>query len=335
MQDFKSTIEETLEFYREEEKRLAALIASLPKGIIKKKKVNGKEYFYLKYRKGNKVIYEYLGKEFPSKLAKQIERRKRLERELKEIKDAIKFLTHKRIKEVELIEPLENFFKIMTEEKLWEEGIEVIGAWCFGLYQKFLPIRKFPLRTQDLDILIPYPYHGKAFDISNYLKQLGFEEHINPDQSVFYTGYGLKIEFLAPRRGRGVDKSPYIRKLGISPQTLRFTSILFDEGILLSISKGIKVRVPSPTTFLVHKLLVSEKRKDKGKKEKDIRQAIYTAEYVLKFERDKLVTLLSKIPSRWRKRIKRVLEGAIDLLPQEESIIFSLLTLLGDLPPKS
>ena len=337
MEDFKETIKETLEFYKEEEKRLAAILASLPKGKIKKKVINGKEYFYLRYRKGDKVIDEYLGREYPVEVAKQIEKRGKIEKELRKVRETIGFLEKKREKGIELIEPLEKFFEVITRENLWEEGIEIIGAWCFNFYQKFLPLRRYPLKTQDLDILIPFPYRGKAFDISNYLKQLGFEERINPDGSVYYLGYGLKIEFLAPQRGRGVDRAPYVKKLGISPQVLRFMGILFNESVLLSIGKGIKVRVPSPSAFLVHKLLVSSKRKREGKMEKDLRQAIYTAEYVLKepAEMERLLSLLKDIPSSWRKRLLKALDSALDILPQEESVIYSLKEVIEKLPHES
>ena len=330
MEDFRDTLKETLHFYLEEEKRLTSLLAALPKGTIRKKKINGSEYYYLKYRKGDKVIEEYLGKEIPDTLLNELKKRKKLEKELKKVRDIIKELTRKKENSITLIPPLENFLKIMTEENMWDEGIEIIGAWCFVLYQKYLPVRKYPLRTQDVDILIPYPYGGKAFDISKYLKELGFTEHINPDYSVYYTGHGIKIEFLAPEKGKGKQKAPYIKKLRITPQTPRFMTILFEESIVLSIGKGIKVRVPSPASFFLHKLLISSKRKKQGKKEKDLREAIYTGEYILKdpVERAKLENMIKKIPDKWKKRIMNALKESLELMPQEDVLIHSLMEIL-------
>ena len=337
MEDVKQTFEETLKFYREEEKRLVGLLAALPKGKIRKKRINGEEYYYLRYRRGDKVTDEYIGKEIPSELLEKLQKRKAIEKKLKEVREAIKFLTHsqREIGGIELTEPLKEFLRIMTKEKMWNEGIEIVGAWCFALYQKFLPIRKYPLKT--VDILIPYPYKGKAFNLSDYLKQLGFEEHINPDHSVYYTGFGIKIEFLAPQLGKGRGESPFIRKLGISPQMLRFMNLLFMESFELSISKGIKVRVPAPAAFMLHKILIADRRKESGKMEKDLRQAIYTAEFILKTpsEYQKLINLVSEIPRSWKKRIQKTLNQAKKILPQEESIINSLLDEFDNLPHKN
>ncbi len=134
---------------------------------------------------------------------------------------------------------------MIAKEGLWEYGIEVIGSWCFLIYQRYLPLEKYPLRTQDIDILIPLPYKGKSFNISSMLKQLGFEENFNPDGSIFFTGCGLKIEFLSPKRGREKKTTEYIKSLAVSPQLLRFMDILLQETIIINIAKGIRVRLPS------------------------------------------------------------------------------------------
>ena len=54
-----------------------------------------------------------------------------------------------------------NILKIFYENNLFEEGVELIGSWCFQLYVKHLGAKFFPLRTQDVDFLIPYPFRGK------------------------------------------------------------------------------------------------------------------------------------------------------------------------------
>jgi hypothetical protein len=51
--------------------------------------------------------------------------------------------------------------KVLADNNLFNEGVELIGSWCFHLYQKHLGVEKFPLRTQDIDFLIPNPYWGK------------------------------------------------------------------------------------------------------------------------------------------------------------------------------
>ena len=47
---------------------------------------------------------------------------------------------------------MENLFhkilKVFSNHNLFDEGVELIGSWCFYLYQKKLGVEFFPLRTQ-------------------------------------------------------------------------------------------------------------------------------------------------------------------------------------------
>lgn len=52
----------------------------LPVGYISKKTINGKERYYLQYRKGKRIVGNYIPNENILSLSKQIEERKRLER---------------------------------------------------------------------------------------------------------------------------------------------------------------------------------------------------------------------------------------------------------------
>ncbi len=68
----KQRIDYMLERYQEE-------LAELPKGTIAEKKVNGKTYFYLKYRDGRKVVSQYVSKRNLEDLQKKLEKRKHIE----------------------------------------------------------------------------------------------------------------------------------------------------------------------------------------------------------------------------------------------------------------
>lgn len=62
-------------------------LSKLPKGSIVSKKVGNYEYYYLKYRKGKKVITDYIGryKERIEEVRKQLEKRKHFEIMLTEL----------------------------------------------------------------------------------------------------------------------------------------------------------------------------------------------------------------------------------------------------------
>jgi len=65
--------------------------------------------------------------------------------------------------------------RVFERHQLWDEGVELIGSWCFHLYQRHLGVKPYPLRTQDIDFLLPYPYRGRVkVDLISELEQLGF-----------------------------------------------------------------------------------------------------------------------------------------------------------------
>jgi hypothetical protein len=281
MEDLKNVLKENLEFYLEQEKIIVSRLSVLPKGRIKE--------------------------------------RKQLEEELKKVRAAIKLLNKKNDSESDFSEPIRQILAKFTELGLWESGIEIIGSWCFLIYQKYLPLEKYPLKTQDIDFLIPLPYNGKAFDFSAFFRQIGFREHFNPDGSMFFATPALKVEFLAPQKGKGEKSSQYITDLAVSPQLLRFMDILLKETATFRISRNIKVRLPSPSSFFLHKLLISIRSSRRDKKEKDIRQAIYTGKFVFMDteEKSKLLIQWEDFSNSWKSKVRRALCDAHSLIPLE------------------
>ncbi len=330
MEDLKNVLKENLEYYKEQERIIVGILSSLPKGRIREKRINGDIYYYLQFRKGKKIIDKYIGKEFPQKLANQLEKRKKLEKELKKLRESIKLLTKEKQESVDLIEPAKKIFEKLSKENLWDEGFEIIGSWCFMIYQRYLDFPKYPLKTDDLDILIPLPYKGKIFDLSSYLKSLGFIENFNPDGSIYYSLPNLKIEFLSPEK-KDKKYAEYIKPLGISPQQLKFLEILQKNPLTIKISKGVKIKVPSPLSFFLHKLLIAKRRREKGKKEKDLKQAVYTGKYILsnQDEVDKLNLLFKSFSKSWKTKILNTLKDSEKMFPLETDSIKQIIKILS------
>jgi len=67
-----------------------ALAASLPKGTIREKLINGKKYQYLQWRDGNKVRSRYIKPDEIPLLSEQVERRRQYEREIKTLRETKK-----------------------------------------------------------------------------------------------------------------------------------------------------------------------------------------------------------------------------------------------------
>jgi len=330
MEDLKDMLGENADFYREQERKIAARLALLAKGRIRSKKIGGKVYYYLQYRKGRSVKTEYIGKDVPRELRESLAERDRLEKELPRVREGLRLFGSARGREIDLAEPLLAIFRGLTEQKLWDAGFEIIGSWCFLLYQKHLPMEKYPLRTEDLDFLVPRPFKGRAFDLGGFLEELGFSRHFNPDGSMFFTGNRMKIEFLSRERRNGTLPPRHIKEIGLTPQELRFLDILFIDPLVLKLGRGIRAKVPNPSAFLLHKLFIAERPERRNKREKDIRQGIYTGKYVLaeKSETARLSGLWGGLPVKWKARIRQSLTKAVDIVPLESGVIRRLQALL-------
>ncbi|MBL7131654.1 MAG: hypothetical protein ISS45_09695 [Candidatus Omnitrophica bacterium] len=211
-----------------------------------------------------------------------------------------------------MIKIIQDILKVFADNNLFNEGAQLIGSWCFKLYQKDLGAKNFPLRTQDIDFLIPAPYRGKEH--KNFIKQLeglGFNCEFKSNGSLYLWNSELKIEFITTEKGRGTDRAIKIKKLGVSAIPLRFVSLLLDDPITL-VEDGIKILVPNPANFCLHKLIIASRRRKIDKSLKDLQQAFCTSVIVDNY---KMRELFNSLPRKWRATIIRMLERAKKELP--------------------
>jgi len=169
---------------------------------------------------------------------------------------------------------------------LWEAGFELIGSWCFKVFQNHCGVDPYPLRTLDVDFAVRVPYPGNPVNLSQRLKEMGFQEEINyADGSVCFKSGEFKVEFLRERLGDGTRRKPaseHIPELGITPQALPYLGILLENRMEVRLRDLGRVFVPSLPAFLLHKLLVAGSRKDADKRDKDYRQIEVVARAMLK-----------------------------------------------------
>ena len=128
------------------------------------------------------------------------------------------------------------------------------------------------IATRDIDLLyrnIRLPNY--KIPLISALKKLGFIYDENPMTKVarFYKGSTLELEFLV--RVVGQDQMYYrIESLGITAEGLREVSLLEKHSVEIS-RDGFKVLIPEPAAYVIHKILINDKRKKGGKSEKDMR----------------------------------------------------------------
>lgn len=178
------------------------------------------------------------------------------------------------------------FFKTLEILKDYLPDIVIAGGWAPLIYYHFLLSNKEiePLRTKDIDIVVPIKLEKKAArTIDESLIEAGFKprfksRHTPP--AVSYEGNiegcEVEIEFLTELRGSGEDVVIKIQK-GLHAQALRFISLLLENTIVVKIAdfispegKILKIRVPAPAAFIFNKGLIFVRRNKRAKKAKDL-----------------------------------------------------------------
>lgn len=113
----------------------------------------------------------------------------------------------------------------------------------------------------------------------------------------------LVIEFLVPEQGRGLDKPYPLPQLGVNAQPLRFLNFLTDNLIHLKV-EGVRITLPHPANFALHKLIISQRRTQKDKASKDIETArIILQALIDKGEKGVIKKVFDNIPQKWQKKI--------------------------------
>ncbi|MFH1379732.1 MAG: hypothetical protein ABII23_05590 [bacterium] len=96
MEILKDILSESNDYYINAKKQIQKRLKILPIGSIKRRKISGKEYYYLQYRSGKKVIQKYLGRKKPEAIIDKINERKSLKKELKKVNESLKVIKRSR-----------------------------------------------------------------------------------------------------------------------------------------------------------------------------------------------------------------------------------------------
>lgn len=211
-----------------------------------------------------------------------------------------------------MLAAVKEILRVFDKHSLWDEGVELIGSWCFQLYQKHFGVKYYPFKTQDIDFLIPYPFRGgKNVNLIGELEKLGYRFSFHHDGNGYLWNSEIKIEFITPERGRGGVSSIAIKPLSLRAMPLRFVDILLKDPVCV-VEDGIRINVPNPAAFCLHKIIISDRRKRADKTEKDMEQAIYSFKAADKI---KLQQLFQSFPKTWQKAIIRNLNNSREIVP--------------------
>ena len=200
-----------------------------------------------------------------------------------------------------------------------KEGLLVdvilIGSWTTVLYKEYFKgyerLKKCVLVTRDLDLLVDHPNKLKGnVDIPHLLEDLGFVvSFVGRKGYIHLIHPDLIVEFLTPERGRGVDGPVPLKKWGMNATALRFLDFLVKDNMTITL-EGIKVILPHPARFAIHKLVVAQRRKNKDKARKDNMAAVDILNDLIDAgQDDKIRSVYKEFSLPWQKKIVAALKG--------------------------
>lgn len=196
------------------------------------------------------------------------------------------------------------------------KNVVLVGSWCTLFYKDFFGDDKYSptLTTRDIDLLIPAPKDIKVkADVADLLKDLGFIVGFTGSQGYIRLEHPqLLVEFLVPEKGRGSVKPYPLPQLGLNAQSLRFLEFLSVNTISSKAGK-VKVTLPHPANFALHKLLVMTRRNVQAKKEKDKAAAIKILTALIDKGLESTIkdTFLT-MPKKWKTKVKNQLTDITD-----------------------
>ena len=187
-------------------------------------------------------------------------------------------------------------------------NVILIGSWSLLFYKEIFLNFEPLIRTTDLDFYVPNTKSIKTNgNIIISLKDLNYDlvRDVLTNKSRFISPDGFELEFLT-KLTRDNFHCIKIGDTGIYAESLPYVDI-FTGNYIEVIFDGIKVKVASPASYVLQKLLINTERTEKA--EKDINSIKEVLVFIKASQKSisELKELYESLPKSWKKRIERVL----------------------------
>lgn len=131
----------------------------------------------------------------------------------------------------------------------------------------------------------------------------------------------LIVEFLIPELGKGRETPYPLPNLGLNAQPLRFLSFLTEHTVTINF-EDMRLKLPHPAAYALHKLIVFGRRKSKEKADKDRTQSINLLHFMIQNKNGfkEVKTIFDAMHKKWQKNVLSNLEKL------DEKELISILT---------
>jgi hypothetical protein len=260
-------------------------------GTFLKRKRWNKYYWYWQYRSGNKVVQKYVGPFTNKNVTDRVNRLDQLKSNYESRREIVKSLIAGGLPSPDPFSG--EIVRAMGKAGFFRLRGVLVGTTAYQCYSGMLgyKLSAATLGTQDADFAQFFAISQKIDDkMPPILKVLGevapdFREVPHLSDPMAATAFvsdkmKYKVEFLTPNRGSddyGGKPAPMPALGGASAEPLRFLDFLIRDPVPTVIlhDDGVPVTVPTPERYAIHKLIVSDRRREgqRSKIEKDLRQA--------------------------------------------------------------
>lgn len=250
-------------------------------GSISTKSDKGRKYLYAVHKDGQARIQRYLGPADNPEAKETAEAIRRAEAEAKELRNIVSTLKHARIPAPTLVQG--RILEVVANAGLFERGMTLVGTVAYQTYACVVGtyLGAAAYATNDIDLSVAEFVAGEnEEDIGAILKRADpkFQPfwHATDKLPHIFKTPSFQVDVITCY-GRERKSPIIIEELGCSAAALTFQGYLVGEtfDVAALYGPGVMVRVPTPTRYALHKLLVAQERRktEFAKKQKDLRQA--------------------------------------------------------------
>ncbi|MDR3465269.1 MAG: GSU2403 family nucleotidyltransferase fold protein [Xanthobacteraceae bacterium] len=255
-------------------------------GAFTSKTVNGRRYWYFQSGTGAARTQRYVGAETPE-LLERIARHRDAREDERERRALVSAL----VRSFNLPRPVPeigNIIAALARAGVFRLRGVLVGTVAYQTYSAMLGTRLSAAsqETGDVDIAqfknVSVAVGDRTSPVQDVLREVDKTfravPHVVDGRRV--TSYaakgGLRVDFLTPNEGAETGRPQALPAFQTDAQPLRFLDYLIHEpepAVILH-NAGIYVQVPAPARYAVHKLMVSQRRREGlAKRDKDLRQA--------------------------------------------------------------
>lgn len=263
----------------------AAFSSTVPASVYVQS-VGGKKYHYAREKHGAKRLERYLGPaEDPNVLAR-VEDLRAANVEAKRRRSTISILKRAAIPAPSLA--MGRVLEAIANAGLFSSGLLLVGTAAYQVYSPLLGVRLSlgATLTHDVDLAVLSLVAAASSPQDSLLgllhradptftPQASLERRALPSR--FRSRTGLQVNLVTQIRKRADEtRSVPLPALAASAQSLRYLDYLMQDPVsaVALYGSGVRVSVPQPARYAVHKLIVAQVRSDmRNKRAKDLEQA--------------------------------------------------------------